>query len=228
MAKRKPMTAQELMEQLKRDPDYRRGEQQRERERAQGAAEFRRAAAPVLEALAAAGVEVERLEDLQRKRPGVERAVPVLVEWLGRVERDDVKEAVVRALSVPWARPAAAAPLVAEFRAVTDPTLKWAIGNALAVVADETVLDDLIELVRDAGHGKSREMLPLALATAGGAQSIAVLRELLQDDEVAGHAVMALGKLRAGEARTDLEPFLEHPKAWVRKEARQALSKLSR
>ncbi len=50
--------------------------------------------------------------------------------------------------------------------------------------------------------------------------------ELLDDDDVAGHAVMALGRLKAPRAREKPEPFLSHPRTWVRAEARKALAKI--
>ena len=67
----------------------------------------------------------------------------MLLKWLALVTDASAKESVVRALSVPWARPIAAAPLIAEFQQIADPTsgLKWTIGNALAVTADDSVLD---------------------------------------------------------------------------------------
>jgi HEAT repeat protein len=71
-------------------------------------------------------------------------------------------------------------------------------------------------------------MVVLALANMRDSRAVDVLLGLLDDDEVAGHAVMALGKLKAGKARPAIEEFLKHPKPWVRKEAKKALDKLRR
>jgi hypothetical protein len=49
---------------------------------------------------------------------------------------------------------------------------------------------------------------------------------LLGDEEVAGYALMGLGKLKAPEARPAIEPFVGHPTTWVRKEAKKALSRI--
>ncbi len=46
-------------------------------------------------------------------------------------------------------------------------------------------------------HGTSRQMLALALARFSGERPIRVLINLLRDNDVNGHAVMALGKLGA-------------------------------
>ena len=69
-------------------------------------------------------------------------------------------------------------------------------------------------------------MLAAALGNMKSAVAVDVLIELLNDDEVAGHALMALGKLKAFKARLHIERFLDHGKPWVRKEARKALAKL--
>jgi hypothetical protein len=55
-----------------------------------------------------------------------------------------------------------------------------------------------------------------------------VLVELLEDEQVAGHAVLALRKLAVPETRAAIEPFAEHPRTWVRREARRALEKIDR
>jgi HEAT repeat protein len=54
------------------------------------------------------------------------------------------------------------------------------------------------------------------------------LRGLLADDRVAGHAIIALGKLKARDAAPEIEPFLRHETAWVRKEAQRALKKIDK
>jgi len=55
-----------------------------------------------------------------------------------------------------------------------------------------------------------------------------VLVELLDDEEIAGHALIALRKKALPEARSAIEPFVEHPKTWIRNEARRALAKIDR
>lgn len=55
-----------------------------------------------------------------------------------------------------------------------------------------------------------------------------MLVELLDDDEVVCHAVVALGKLDAQAAKPAIERLLDHPKPWVRKEAEHALAKIQK
>lgn len=68
----------------------------------------------------------------------------------------------------------------------------------------------------------------LRLANLDGDRAVDVLIELLGDGEVAGFAVMALGKLKAKQARSRIKPLLKHPQPWVRKEASRALAALDK
>ncbi|MGH9243237.1 MAG: HEAT repeat domain-containing protein [Acidimicrobiales bacterium] len=59
-------------------------------------------------------------------------------------------------------------------------------------------------------------------------KAVDVLIGLLDDPDVEGHAVVALGNLRAESARDRIEPLLEHPKTWIRQEAKRALAKIDK
>jgi HEAT repeat protein len=149
------------------------------------------------------------------------------------VNVEGIKAGIVRALTAKEARGIADTALVAEFRAVPPSQkanlgLKWTIGNALSVVATDAAFADLVELLRDKRNGRSREMLAVALGNMKDPAAVDVLIELLNDEEVAGHALMALGKLKAQKARPHIESFLNHQKPWVRKEAKKALAKLNK
>jgi HEAT repeat protein len=95
-------------------------------------------------------------------------------------------------------------------------------------VADASVFDDLVELVRDKRHGQAREMLAPALANTKHPRAVEVLIELLDDEEIAGHAVYALRLLAPPEARSAIERFVNHPKTWVRNQAKRALAKIEK
>jgi HEAT repeat protein len=165
-----------------------------------------------------------------------EAAVPVLVDWLPRVETALVKERIVRSLTGEQAAtPLALEPLVAEFRRSDDDGLKWAIGNALATLADNSIADELVELARDRRHGRSREMLMDALARTKDERALDSLVELVDDDDVAGHAISALRRLGPKSSLPYLErarPALERQAAegvWpiARSQAAKALERLS-
>ena len=189
---------------------------------------YREAAAPILSDLASVGFDVGSIAELARSKVNYRQAVPVLLRWLPNVDYRPLKYDILGALCVRFARPKAAPVLVDEFQRAPDWRLKWAIGSALSHVASDDVFDAIVQLVRDKRHGRGREMLAVALGNMKNPKAVAVLVELLDDDEVAGHALMALGKLRAKTARGEIERFLGHPKAWVRKEAKRALAKIDR
>lgn len=221
-------TAAELMETLRKDPAFLAREGARREAQETAVLQYQRAAGPLLEALAAAGFRLARVGELPQKWREYGAAVPVLVDWLPRLTDRYVKEDVVRALSVPWARPLAAGVLIEEFeRLDADDALRWAIGNALEVVADTSNVQDLLRLSLARQHGKARQMVVLALArTAATAEVVEALVGLLTDGDVAAHAAMALGKLRAGQARPQLETVAATASGLLATEARRALAKL--
>lgn len=227
------VTAEELMAQLEADPEWVARRDERERFRQRRTAGYDRAAAPLKAELAAAGFEVDSVADLYNERRNYEAAVPILLRWLPRIEHSSVKESVVRALTVKWARPEAAPVMLEELRRLrdsSDRSLRFAVANALSEVADDSVFDEVVELARDRRYSDGeRGVLVLALANMRERRkdAIEVLRELLSDD-VAPHAVTALGELRAKEARGEIEPFLEHPETSVRKEAGKAIKKIDK
>jgi hypothetical protein len=164
-----------------------------------------------------------------------EAAAPVLVDWLPRVKTALVKERIVRSLTgEKTATPLALEPLVAEFRRADDDWLKWAIGNALATLADDSIADELVELARDRRHGRSREMVMDALARTKDGRALDALVALVDDDDVAGHAISALRRLGPKSSLPYLErarPALERQaadgeKLLARRQASAALARL--
>lgn len=191
---------------------------------------YRAAAADVLAELAGVGFDVESIGELRKLGAPYPAAVPVLVRWLPRVSDSAVKEDIVRTLSVPWAREAGGA-LVAAFEAADDSTatgLRWAIGNALEVLANEEIGDDMISIATDRRHGRAREMVVLGLGKLARSRVVHVLVNLLDDEEVVGNAVRALGRLRATEALPRLEALRAHPDVWLRKEATKAIARIDK
>ena len=187
------------------------------------------AAQPVLNALAHIGFRIGTIADLFNRKLDYRAAVPILVRWLPEVSNPSVKEDIVRALPVRWAKPTAVLPLIEEFEQADErvaPSLKRAIANALSFIADDRVFEQISLLARDRRHGRAREMLALALGNMSDQRAVDVLIDLLVDDEVAGHAIMALGKLRADSAKARIRCFESHRNAWIRREAHKAIKRI--
>ncbi len=220
--------AGDLLKQQEDDPGYKDRLRRLEQRRIAASDEFREAAGPLLSELASSGYGVGSLSDLARPSQS-KGAIPILIKWLPRSANSRVKESIVRALSVPWAKGRVEAALLAEFRGSSDGEnlkLKWTIANALEVLATDRIYDDIVELLRDKRHGRAREMLAMALGKMKAPQAVDVLIGLLNDEKVVGHAIIALGKLTAVKARPYLLPFVKHPKVWIRQEAKKALNKI--
>jgi HEAT repeat protein len=185
---------------------------------------------PILAGLVEAGYDVGSLAELRHSGVRYRKAVPIMIAALS--ETTDVKTLMelVRALSVPWAKPEATGPLVELFRRVAASAgdLRWAVGNALDVNWDDARFDDLLDLVRNRSYGRAREMVVLGLGRSKRPEAGDVLIALLDDPDVNGHAVAALRKLKVPGARVGLERMLKDDRAWVRKEAQRALAALGR
>jgi HEAT repeat protein len=210
------------------NPDLVRVREQRERERRQSQAEYREAVAPVLQALAEAGFPVPEVMALSRTYSDYRPAIPVLLHWLTLTSHPRVKESIVRALSVHWSKSLAVAPRIDEFGQAKGACYKWAVGNALEVLAGDDVFRELVELACDHQHGKAREMVVMGLGKMKNPEVVDALIGLLRDEQVAGHALCALRKLKPVQARPYIEPFVQHPRSWWRNEAKQALVAIDR
>lgn len=183
----------------------------------------------LLQELREVGYDFGSLADLRTSGQRYRNAIPVLLSALSRANDPRVKGEIVRALSVPWARPAATPALIAQFREVDDETglgLRWTIGNALEVVWDDSYFDDLVALSKDVRYGRARQMVVLGFRRSKRPDAGQVLIPLLDDPAVSGHVVKVLRKLKVPDAREGLERMLDHEQAWVRKEARAALAAL--
>ena len=80
----------------------------------------------------------------------------------------------------------------------------------------------------DPSFGKAREMLAVALGNMKAPRACELAVQLLENDEVAGHAIIALGKIKNPATHRSVEPFLTHDKTWVRKEAHRTIKKLAK
>ncbi|MCZ7585716.1 MAG: HEAT repeat domain-containing protein [Deltaproteobacteria bacterium] len=190
-------------------------------------------AAGLIRDLRDAGFNISSVENLYNGKLHYDSAIPILVTWLRRIINPIVKEDIVRALSVKWAEQTEAPKLlVSEFEKNEDSTgegLGWTIGNALEVLANDEIAEDMVRLARDRSHGAAREMIVMGLGKLKNNRSVVdTLIALLDDEEVAGHAVIALGKLQAKSARSHLDHFLSHPKTWVRNAAKKAVARIDK
>jgi hypothetical protein len=192
--------------------------------------------AQLLTDLAGERIFVDDIWDLVAAKYQYPNAIPVLIDWLIHFEdrvsgpnTSRVWEGIVRSLTVAAARPSAAPALINEFRRVSDPTglgPRWTVGNAIGVVMDDSVFDEVSLIVKDKSFGKARQMTTLGLGRSRDPRAVPMLIELLRDDDVAASALIALRKLNAKEACSAIEPLLAHSSQLIRKEAQKSIEKL--
>jgi hypothetical protein len=168
-----------------------------------------------------------------------EAAAPIVARWLSHVRDPVEKEVLARSLTgVRTAPPVAARALVDEFRSAeaNAETAKWAYANALATLADADIADDLLELVADRRHGTARQMLCDALKRTKDPRVPDALIDVIEDDDVAGHAILALRSYgpksalpHLRRARPKLEAVLARPTAseFAKRQARKALERVA-
>jgi len=149
------------------------------------------------------GLDVSSVWDLVHAAGDYADAVPLLVTMLNRTADYDVKEGIVRALSLKPFRPAAFEALISALEDLFDDmspradTLKWAIGNALSVQATKEDGEKLLSLLRRQEAGGARQMIAFAIGRIKYRPAVPALIRLLEDSQVAAQAAPALGKINA-------------------------------
>jgi hypothetical protein len=101
----------------------------------------------------------------------------------------------------------------------------------LATLAGPADADAIIEILRDRSGGTARQMLCDALSRTKDPRRVAVLIDLIDDDDVAGHSILALRRMGRGtlpepeRMRPKLEALLERASAteFGQRQARAAL-----
>lgn len=226
--RQKKVTAAEFIAELNADQNYSAARREVERQRAQAEMETRREEEPLLNALRLVGTSVDSVWDLVNTAEPYPAAIPILIEHLGRPYSRPVREGIIRALCAPAATPLLGRRLIEEFRREQDPELRWVIGNAIAFTADADQADDVVQLFEDTAYGVSRNRLALAVARLLGKNAIPILLRQIDDKNVTGEVIAALGELRAPDVRPIVAKYLKDPDSYLREQARKAMRRLDR
>jgi|SRR5579885_17307 hypothetical protein len=187
-------------------------------------------AKPIIEELAGLGYHIETLADLRHQGKSWKPALPILLRWLPKTDNPDVKDELVRCLSVPWLGNSGTAALIEEFRkaALSNAMLAWTIGNALSIVDVKGFENQIIELSRNPAYGMARQMLVLGSSRFDSIEAEDTALQLLHDESVKLHAVIALGKMKSRRALPELERLSTDKNSAIRKEARKAITSITR
>lgn len=157
------------------------------------------------------------------------KAVPILMEWLPKIAYKSAKEDIARTLSTPWAKPEASKALIKEFKRIGEEnSLNWAIGNGISITAMESDVDDLLEIISNKKYGTSRQMIVQYIYKFKDPRIVTKLISLLDDEDVQGHAIYALGRLKSKIALNNIKTFLTDSRTWLRNAAKKSVEQIER
>lgn len=186
----------------------------------------------ILAQLLELGYDVDNLLELPQLGKPYKDAVPLLANAL---HSDDsaVREQILRALTVPWAKGALPAVLMEFARepAPGDPAdelTRWAAGNTVDVIWDDREFDAIRSLACQTKFGSARQMLVHGLRRSKHQDAETLALGLLSDPEVAGHAAVALGKIGTGRSLPASASLIQSGPAWPRKQATKAAALIAK
>jgi hypothetical protein len=164
--KRKLTTAAELLAALQSDSEWVRQNDEREAHFRGVEQQLASEEKPILDDLAEVGCEVNSVWDLVNSGENYSAVIPVLSKHLQGSYNPRILEGIIRALTVPDARGVAARQILDELERRGDESpseLRWALANALAVVADKSMVDEIKGMAADPRYEDVHERLKLAL-----------------------------------------------------------------
>jgi hypothetical protein len=187
MKKRNSMTAAEALAARLANPEFVAQQQEQERLRQERAAAWSIAEKPLLMDLKNVGLEITSVWDLVNTDKPYPEAIPVLLTHLKKKYPDRVKEGIARALAVPDAKRGWDV-LLDEYTRITDESGKDAkdgLAVAISAVSDDSIMGELLQLIRDRRHGKSRILLLRGLKKSKLPEAKKALDELVNDPDLA-------------------------------------------
>lgn len=183
----------------------------------------------IIEELKKVGIDIKDIYDLVNTDKSYPEAIPVLMQLLEEGITNIVnREGIIRALAIPEAKGKIGSLLIEEFYKIPSENLllRWTVGNTMEVVISDDDIDEVIKIVADKTNGMSRQMFALALGKVPSGKSEDVLIQLLDDEEIAPHALEALGKLKSQKAKDKITELVKHPMPLISKGAIKALNKI--
>jgi hypothetical protein len=208
MSKRTTETAAELTARLNADPAYLARKRAQEDIRLRQAIADAEAEAPVVEALRKCGLDVDSVWRLVNMPNTYDHAIHVLADQLQRPYPDRVLEGVARAMAIPAAREVWNE-MISVFRAWNDPTAfgaKAGLANAIAAAADDSVIEDVIQLIQERQHGDNRALLLTALGRSRDPNAHRALEESMVEGSLRHEAERQLRRVRKRTPKTPVPP----------------------
>lgn len=166
MVRRRARTAAEIMADLESDPEWVEQNRQREEKKAAAEAQFGVEEDPIIVDLEKVGLKVGSVWDLVNSSASYPEAIVVLLDHLRRPYHVRIRNGIIRALTVREARGVAGGDILRELRHETDSENRWALANALTLVATDDNTDAIKALADDPDYEDVHERLEEALSAA--------------------------------------------------------------
>ncbi|GGW61050.1 hypothetical protein DFQ11_102600 [Winogradskyella epiphytica] len=181
-----------------------------------------------------AGFKVSSLFDLinfnQTNYHYIERLLEILVS--DRLSDTWIKSGIIRAITVKNAK-GISEKILLEYYSRLKPKLEkdsigWSIGNWFECFYSDTYFGQISTISKNKSNGVSRQMFVMALGKTKKYYSEAekLLLDLTHDDEVALHAISALGKLKSKKSIDRLTELTSAKNSRLKKEAKKSLKKI--
>ncbi len=222
------ITAGELMQQLESDPEYLARRVVKEAQRQRRVEQLQQAEAPFLLALTEAGFPVSSVDDIRNQfNPLPLELVSLLIEWIPCLEHPQLQEAAAWALLAVPKRSLDGRLLAPLFDTTKNDQLKWALADVIEQTRPRNIEDWLLVAIRDRRSGSARNLLASAVAKMLPAErAVPVLLEVFEDVPLA--AAHSLGKVGDSSVRDVLAAALPTATGPLRRELRQAISRIER
>jgi hypothetical protein len=161
--KRNSVGAWELMQELQNDPEWVAQDAAREAKRQAAELKFRAEEEPMIADLAKLGFEVGSVWDFVNTNKSYSAAIPTLLNHLRRPYHERIRNGIIRALTVKEAKGLAGSDILGELQRETDEENRWALANALTVVAEQSNAAGIEALLSDPAFADVSERLSESL-----------------------------------------------------------------
>jgi hypothetical protein len=226
--RRGPKTANELMEELEADPEFRLRKAKKEKERLRQVKQNMKVIKPLFSRLKKIGVRVKSIDQLmQEYAPFPIEILEVLLRFLQEIQgkNSDIEGAIAAAIGASRVRYDGRI-LAALFDSTDSSSLKWTIGNTFSISHPTDVGEWCLGAIRDKRHDRARQMLCVAVAKLTDPEPARqALREVF--DDMPGHVAMGLAIVGDEQDLGFLQEQVEH-KRWVQKEMEKAVRKIEK
>lgn len=180
-----------------------------------------------------ANIIVNNIYDLVNTKEAYPEAIHVLIGLIEEINDFNIKQGIVRALTVKEAKGKANYTLLKEYNKYNksfSPQIEsycWAIGNAFTVIIQNNAFEDILEIIQDKQNGISRQMFIMALAKLPKRKMEAEdsLIDLLDDEAVILQTLYTLSRYKAQKAIPKIEMLLKNSNPFIQKVAQKSLAK---